>query len=127
MIRLGFAAALAACAAGSALAGDALPSGAAKPTTEAVNNAKCAAMGEGFFAVAGSDACVRISGHIRVGAGFGGGGNRSGGPPIGDASAYSSGSELTTSGDLRFDTPAGEGRVYVRVQNPAHRWLYNSQ
>ena len=44
------------------------------------DNAHCRALGEGFFAVSGSDACIRISGYVAAGAEFGGGLRQGRGP-----------------------------------------------
>jgi hypothetical protein len=61
--------ATAAClVAGSALAGDALDG---KPPMAAAINSRCNARGDGSFALAGSSACVKISGYVAAGADFG--------------------------------------------------------
>jgi hypothetical protein len=88
-------------------------------------NPHCAALGEGFFPVAGSDACIRISGHISAGAGFGSGGAT--GFAFGGQPASPFNTEVGAAGDLRFNTPAGPGRVYIDVRrdsNPA--WAPNN-
>lgn len=109
------------------VAGD-LPSSTQAAKTRA--NTRCAALGEGFFPVAGSDACVRISGHISAGAGFGTGAAR------GDSSSLNFdpsprngvGAEAAAAGDFRFDTPNGPGRIYLDVGKSANsRWLTDSQ
>ncbi|MGA2792444.1 MAG: hypothetical protein ABSE69_02765 [Roseiarcus sp.] len=109
------------------VAGD-LPSSAQTAKTRA--NAHCAALGEGFLPVGGSDACVRISGHISAGAGFGAGAARGDssslnfdpGPPNG------LGAVAAAAGDWRFDTPNGPGRVYLDVGNSANsRWAIDAQ
>jgi hypothetical protein len=102
--------------AGAAFAGDSsmLNLSAATP-----NNAHCSALGEGFFAVSGSDACIRISGYVAAGAEFGGvlrpalhypG-------PFEAASTPTSAFRTRTavSADARFDTPMGPGRLYIQV------------
>lgn len=53
-----------------ALAVLAMPGPASAQTN--VRSNQCASLGEGFVAVAGSDACVRIGGHVRVEFGDGG-------------------------------------------------------
>jgi hypothetical protein len=90
----------------------------------AAANAHCAALGEGFFAVTGSSACVRISGHVSAGVGFvdGGVNGHLGAPATG---SYT---EEGVSGDVRFDTPIGPGRVYVHLHNAnGSRWLTDNQ
>jgi hypothetical protein len=83
----------------------------------------CAALGEGFFAVAGSNACMKISGRISAGVGFarpgpaGVFGSRV--APL--ASGFNT--ETAVTGDIRFDTEAGPGRIYVHVQSDTNpRW-----
>jgi hypothetical protein len=91
----------------------------------AAANVQCAALGEGFFAVTGSSACMRISGHVSAGVGFAAGGvnGRTLGPPT-----TGSFTEEGVSGDVRFDTPIGPGRVYVHVRNAnGSRWLTDNQ
>ena len=112
MIRLGIGLILALSACGLASADDVLPIGrvAKSPT-----NARCKALGEGFFPVAGSDACIRISGYVAAGADFGGGSA----PAWHAAPRFDSSSAavMRTGGgvslDARFDTPMGPGRIYV--------------
>lgn len=85
---------------------------------------RCAALGQGFFAIVGSDACVRISGHISAGAGFGTGAARGESP--GQNPLISA--EAAAAGDLRFNTPSGPARVYLNVGNSAiSRWMVDSQ
>src|ERR1700744_3203086 len=69
MIRLSVGLIAVSFAAHSAFAGDAPQFG---PSATKPADAHCAALGEGFFAVAGSNACVRITGRISAGAGFAG-------------------------------------------------------
>ncbi|HLW90274.1 MAG TPA: hypothetical protein VKS78_03095 [Roseiarcus sp.] len=88
-------------------------------------NARCAAMGAGFFAVTGSSACMRISGHISAGVGF-----ATGGAFAHPAASATTGSftEEGASADARFDTPLGPGRIYVRVGDVnGSRWLVDGQ
>ena len=104
---------------------DALPSAKNGQTADNAANAHCAALGEGFFAVAGSSTCMRISGHVSAGVGFatGAAGSRAlGGPTTGSVT------EEGVAGDMRFDTPMGPGRVYVHVGNVnGSRWLVDGQ
>ena len=119
---LGLAAALAVVEA--AAAQDAPPSAKADEATAAAQ-AHCAALGPGFFAVTGSSACMRISGHISAGAGFvsaGTSGHSLAAPITGSFT------EEGVSGDMRFDTPIGPGRIYVHVHNAnGSRWLSDTQ
>ena len=83
----------------------------------------CKALGEGFFAVKGSDACIKISGYIAAGAGFAQSGRVSGaasalfptrpGGGMGDSTAAGL--------DARFDAEMGPGRLYVEVGHSADR------
>jgi hypothetical protein len=103
----------------SALAGD-VPQFVHAAKAPADNH--CAALGEGFFAVTGSNACMRISGRISAGVGFEGPGLAGAfGSHLGAANGFNA--ETAVSGDVRFDTEAGPGRVYVRVRNDTNpRW-----
>ncbi len=81
------------------------------------NDARCGAMGEGFFAVSGSDACIRISGYVAAGAEFGGvlrpAWRNSG--PFDAASTSALRTRVGASADARLDTPMGPGRLYIQV------------
>jgi hypothetical protein len=96
--------------AGAAVAGDA--SVPAQPG-RTPNDARCGALGEGFFAAPGSDACIRISGYVAAGAEFAGGLR----PGWRGAAPFDSGSAMRTgvSADARFDTPMGPGRIFVDI------------
>ena len=102
--------------AGAALAGD---SSMANQSAATPNDAHCSALGEGFFAVSGSDACIRISGYVAAGAEFGGGWR----PASHSSGPFEAASTPTTafrtrtavSADARFDTPMGPGRLYIQV------------
>jgi hypothetical protein len=128
MIRLGLGLVCALLASRVANADDILPLGQAAGSHP---DTHCAALGEGFFPVAGSTACVRISGHISAGAGFvtGAGSASSFGPHIGAVPANRGfDTETAASGDFRFDTPAGPGRVYIGVRRDTNpRWILNGQ
>ena len=90
-------------------------------------NDRCAALGQGFFTVRGSDACVRISGHISAGAGFGGEAARVGASGFDFGPSPLIGAEAA-SGDLRFNTPNDPARVYLNVGNSAiSHWVTESQ
>jgi Porin subfamily len=93
-------------------------------------NARCRALGQGFFPVAGSDACVKISGHVSAGVGFGSGAGSRGAPSLNFAGSQANGfdSQIGGAADLRFQTPAGPGRVYVDVRKDTNpRWAIESQ
>ncbi|MGD0642909.1 MAG: hypothetical protein ABSC22_19380 [Roseiarcus sp.] len=100
--------------AGSAFAGDPLTS---QRPIAAPNGAHCGAIGEGYFAVAGSNACVKISGYVAAGGDFGGvlraASHDSG--PFGAAPASALGTRTGVSADARFDTPVGPGRLYLQM------------
>ncbi|MGD0764299.1 MAG: porin [Roseiarcus sp.] len=100
--------------AGSACAGDA---SAPKSPPASPNDARCRALGQGFFAVSGSDACIRISGYVAAGADFGGGlRSVSHDPaPFAAGAATMLGTRTGVSADARFDTPMGPGRLYIQV------------
>ncbi len=91
-------------------------------------NARCAALGDGFLAIAGSDACVKISGHISAGAGFGTGAAHSGSSTITFGPSPLMGAEAAASGDLRFNTSNGLARVYLNVGNSTiSHWMVDGQ
>ena len=100
--------------AGSAFAGD---SPGPKPPAASPNDARCRALGEGFFAVSGSDACIRISGYVAAGADFGGGlRSVSHDPaPFAAVAATTLGTRAGVSADARFDSAMGPGRLYIQV------------
>ena len=94
-------------------AADARAGDSAAPITP--SNARCRSHGEGFFGVAGSDACIRISGYIDAGADFST--SRSGR----DALLLANPGLRTgaaTALNTRFDTPAGPARVYIEIGRP---------
>jgi hypothetical protein len=126
MIRAGMAVVLAMAAWQAASAGDAPP---AAPPGRPLADTHCAALGEGFFAVAGSSACIRISGRISAGAGFAGVATaaESFGPRLSGARAGFD-AQTAVSGDLRFDTEAGPARVFVGVRRDTNpRWALDGQ
>jgi hypothetical protein len=100
--------------AGSAFAGDA---SAPKSPPASPDDARCRALGGGFFAVSGSYACIRISGYVAAGTDFGGGlRSVSRDPaPFAAGAATTLGTQAGFSADARFDTPMGPGRLYIQV------------
>jgi hypothetical protein len=100
--------------AGTASAGDSSPP---NPPAATPNNARCSALGEGFFAVSGSDACIRISGYVAAGAEFGGGLRYAShnSAPFDAAPTSALRTRTGVSADARFDTPMGPGRLYIQV------------
>ena len=98
----------------AAFAGDMLaPS--APPTPD---QARCNAIGEGFYAVKGSNACIKISGYVAAGADFvapGAKGSGASAPrPTGGLD-----SQTAVSAEVRLDTPLGPGRLYVQIGHDA--------
>jgi hypothetical protein len=94
-----------------ALAGDAFAPAATLP-----DQGHCKALGDGFYAVKGSDTCIRISGYIAAGVEFAGPGRveRAAGPFAERAGAETD-TRVGISMDARFDTELGPGRLYVQV------------
>ena len=83
------------------------------------DQARCNAIGEGFYAVKGSDACVKISGYVAAGADFAAPGAKDSGAfaprPTGDLN-----SQTAVSADMRLDTPLGPERLYVQIGHDAY-------
>jgi Porin subfamily len=78
-------------------------------------DARCRSHGEGFFGVAGSDACIHISGYIEAGADFSTSRSGHDAPPLANPGLRTgAGAAL----DTRFDTPAGPARVYIEIGRP---------
>jgi hypothetical protein len=108
---LGAAFSLAAClAAAEVRAGDS-----AAPI--APSNARCRSHGDGFIGVAGSDACIRISGYIDAGADFSTSRGGRDAPLLAPANpALRTGAAAAL--DSRFDTSMGPARVYIEIGRP---------
>ena len=105
-----------AATAGGARAGD---SYAPQAQPLSPDQAHCQALGEGYFAVKGSSACIRISGYIAAGAGFVAPG-RVAAPSTGPFASRARAFGETSAGvsvDSRFDTELGPGRIYVEVSH----------
>jgi Porin subfamily len=103
--------------AGSAFAGDLSPPG--QPPASP-NDVHCRALGQGFFAVSGSDACIRISGYVAAGADFSAGPHPdSHNGPFGAASTSTLRTRTGVSLDARFETPMGPGRLYIQTGHDA--------
>lgn len=104
---------LAGLAPGKGFAGDALAP--APPSTP--DQAHCNELGDGFFAVAGSSACVKISGYVSAGTDFSAvaakGAQSS--APFAAKSSVGMDSQSGMSVETQFDTPLGPGRLYVQV------------
>ena len=113
-VSLSLCAVAASLVAGAAFAGDSFMP---KQPEMKPNDARCSAQGDGFFAVSGSDACIRISGYVAAGADFGGGlRSVSHDPaPFAAGAATMLGTRTGVSADARFDTPMGPGRLYIQV------------
>ena len=91
-------------------------------------NGRCAALGDGFLAIAGSDACVKISGHISAGDGFGAGAAHGGSSTVTFGPSPLIGAEAAASSDLRFNTSSGPARVYLNVGNSTiSHWMVDGQ
>jgi hypothetical protein len=96
----------------AAIAGDAAAPN-APPTP---GQARCNAIGEGFYAIAGSNACIKISGYVAAGADFVEPGAKVAPRPDGGLT-----SQTAVSADVRLDTPLGPGRLYVQIGHDAYR------
>ena len=99
----------------AAIAGDAVAN--APPTP---GQARCNAMGDGFYAIAGSNACIKISGYVAAGADFAAPTPKA----VGVFTPRPNGgltSETAVSADVRLDTPLGPGRLYVQIGHDAYR------
>jgi len=83
----------------------------------ATSDARCRSHGEGFFGVAGSDACIRISGYINAGADFSSPRSGRAAPLLAPANP---GQKLGAAAalDTRFDTSAGPANVYIEIGRP---------
>jgi hypothetical protein len=94
----------------AAIAGDAVAPN-APPTP---GQARCNAMGEGFYAIAGSNACIKISGHVAAGVDFVAPGAKASGAfaPRPNGGLIS---QTAVSAEVRLDTPLGPGRLYVQI------------
>jgi Porin subfamily len=124
MVRLGLGVLAGLAMVGAAWAQDATAR--RQPSDGLAANARCAALGEGFFAVSGSTACIQISGHISAGIGFASSGAI--GRSLENSPTTGSFTEVGVSADTRFDTPMGPGRIYVHVNDASgSRWLVGNQ
>jgi hypothetical protein len=84
---------------------------------ETPEQAHCRALGEGYFAVKGSTACIRISGYVSAGMGFVEPGRIAApttGPFAPHRFAFST-SEAAVAVESQFNTELGPGRLYVEV------------
>jgi hypothetical protein len=83
----------------------------------APSDARCHSHGEGFIGVAGSDACIRISGYVEAGADFSASRGGSVAPLLAPANPAAK-ARAATALDTRFDTPTGQGRLYIEMGAP---------
>ena len=100
--------------AGPAHAGDDSPPA---PKDISPEQARCEALGEGYFAVKGSTSCMRISSYISAGAGaidFGGAANRTDAPAPSHVVGFSENSAGVRI-DPHFDAELGPSRIYVEI------------
>ncbi|MFZ2104585.1 MAG: porin [Roseiarcus sp.] len=88
----------------------------APPTPD---QARCNAIGEGFYAVKGSNACIKISGYIAAGVDFIAPGAKGSGASAPRATGGLN-SETAVSAEVRLDTPLGPGRLYVQIGHDAY-------
>ncbi len=89
----------------------ALACASAPASAETIGRGNCARLGENFVAVAGSDGCVRIGGHVRV--------NNIAGerlPPVGYAAVSPDGVQRASerSAHVRAGAPLGIGDIFPR-------------
>jgi hypothetical protein len=76
--------------------------------------ARCQALGEGYFGVKGSTNCIRISGYISAGVDFGGATKKA----EGTAASHVVGFSKTWAGvsiETHFDTEFGPSSIYVEI------------
>jgi hypothetical protein len=102
---------LAACLAATGVrAGD-------SPSPLAPADARCRSHGDGFVGVAGTDACVRISGYVDAGADFSTSRGAHDAPLLAPISPTSR-TDAAAALDTRFDTSTGPARVYIEIGRP---------
>lgn len=80
----------------------------------APSEARCRSHGDGFFGVANSDACIRISGYVDAGKDFSSARVGRATPLLAPAMRIGAAAAL----DTRFDTSAGSARVYIEIGRP---------
>jgi hypothetical protein len=89
---------------------------------------RCDSFGPGFFAVKGSDACIRIGGYVDAGATFASGSNAANPGRIhNQAPAAGLSSSAGVSGDIAFDTPLGPGLVSIGIRGARQTWPSGDQ
>jgi hypothetical protein len=96
----------------AALAGDSF-----EPAPAMIDQGHCKSLGDGFYAVKGTNACIKISGYIAAGVEFASPA-RVGLPAAGPFAAHAVSATDTSVGmsvDTRFDTELGPSRLYVQV------------
>jgi hypothetical protein len=98
----------------AALAGDMFA-----PSAPTPDQARCNAIGEGFYAVKGSDTCVKISGYVAAGADFAAPGAEDS-PAFAPRPTGDLNSQTAVSAEMRLDTPLGSERLYVQFGHDAY-------
>jgi hypothetical protein len=85
-----------------------------EPKAESADQARCNTLGEGYYAVKGSNACIKIGGYVAAGADFAAPAAKGSGvfapKPSGGLT-----SQTAVSAEVHLDTPLGPGRLYVQV------------
>jgi hypothetical protein len=117
---------IASLAAHAASASDASP---IEPTLRASSDARCSSLGDGFVAMAGSNACVKISGHISAGMPYGSGADSANSARLRFGPLPPRIPAVTAiSGGLRFDGSSSAARVdFGALENSAPRWVVDGQ
>lgn len=107
---------ISAVAAFGAFAGPAYAGDDSTPASKDISweQARCQALGEGYFGVKGSTSCIRISGYISAGIDFGGATKRADGTATSHVAGLS-GNSAGVSIETHFDTEFGPSSVYVEI------------
>ena len=81
----------------------------------APSHARCRSYGEGFIGVAGSDACIRISGYVDAGVDFSASRGGRAAPQLAPANPAPGAAAAL---DTRFDTSMGPARIFIEIGRP---------